>query len=321
MRSGRLMSALMLLQSRGRMSAREIAERLEISERTAHRDMEALCVAGVPLVAHRGATGGWELEAGWRTRVPGLDDAELQGLLMVQPSALGDAKLSAAAQRAYDKLMASLPQSMRAQAETMRARLHIDPTGWRPAGDDHSMLPIVQEAVGNDRKLSFVYTRPSGETYSRTVDPLGIVCKQTTWYLVAQTPAGMRTYRVSRMKEAVMLALPFERPAKFDLETHWRSATAQFKQERHKLTATLGLSRKASAMLGRWCAMRSATKPVTGLEAGWDAVEVEFESMEQARFVVLGLGAGARALLPRELAVDVDEERRRAFGRLRGWLL
>jgi len=321
MRSGRLLSALMLLQAQGRMSARAIAERLEISERTAHRDMEALCVAGVPLVAHRGAAGGWELQRGWRTKVPGLDDAELRGLLMVQPSALGDAKLSAAAQRAYDKLMASLPQPMRAQAESMRGRLHIDPTGWRPAGDDLSALAVAQEAVGRDCKLTFVYTRPDGETYSRTVDPLGIVCKQTTWYLVARTPAGMRTYRVSRMKEAVVLAMPFERPAKFDLGGYWKSSTARFKEERSKVTATLGLTKKTATMLGRWCEMKPVQKAVMGLEAGWSAVEVEFESLEQARFVVLGLGAGARALLPRALADEVDEERRKAFGRLRGWLI
>ena len=122
------MSALLLLQAHGRMSTREIAERLEISQRTAHRDMESLCVAGVPLIAHRGTQGGWELEKRWRTRVPGLDEMELQSLLMMQPSALGDAKLSAAAQRAYEKLVASLPRSLRAQADSMRARLHIDPT-------------------------------------------------------------------------------------------------------------------------------------------------------------------------------------------------
>jgi predicted DNA-binding transcriptional regulator YafY len=128
MKSDRLLSALMLLQADGRLSSREIAERLDISQRTAHRDMEALCIAGIPLIAHRGAQGGWELQKSWRTKVPGHDDIELQGLVMVQPSALGDRKLTAA-QRAFDKLIASLPASMRTQADSIRARLHIDPTG------------------------------------------------------------------------------------------------------------------------------------------------------------------------------------------------
>src|ERR1017187_6392167 len=150
MKSDRLLSALILLQAHGRLSTREIAERLEVSQRTAHRDMVSLSVAGIPLTAYRGAQGGWELQKGWRTRVPGLDDAELQGLLMVQPSGLGDRKLAAAAQRAFDKLMASLPTAMKVQAESVRARLHIDPTGWRPSTEDLSMLPVVQDAVARD---------------------------------------------------------------------------------------------------------------------------------------------------------------------------
>src|SRR6201996_9278047 len=152
MRSGRLLSALLLLQAHGRLSTRELAERLETSQRTAHRDMEALSEAGVPVFAVRGAQGGWELAKGWRTKVPGLDEAELRALLMAQPSALGDPKLAAAGERAFGKLMAALPGSMRAQAASIRARLHIDSTGWRPSSEDISMLPVVQDAIARDLK-------------------------------------------------------------------------------------------------------------------------------------------------------------------------
>src|SRR5580658_5254115 len=110
MKSDRLLSALMLLQAHGRLSTRELAERLEISQRTAHRDMESLCTAGIPLTALRGAQGGWELAKGWRTRVPGLDEAELRALLMTQPNALGHPALAAAAERAFGKLLAAMPQ-------------------------------------------------------------------------------------------------------------------------------------------------------------------------------------------------------------------
>ena len=106
MKSDRLLSALLLLQAHGRLSTRELAERLETSQRTAHRDMEALSAAGVPILALRGAQGGWELAKGWRTRVPGLDEAELRALLMSQPSALGDPSLAAASERAFGKLLA-----------------------------------------------------------------------------------------------------------------------------------------------------------------------------------------------------------------------
>ncbi len=225
MKSERLLSELLLLQAHGRMQEREIAERLEISQRTAHRDMEALCAAGVPLIAYRGARGGWELEKGWRTKTPGLDDAELRALLMTQPSTLGDRRRTAAAERAFDKLVAALSPGMRAQAESIRARLHIDPTGWRPTLEDLSALPVVQDALGRDAKLTFRYTRADGTSSARTVDPLGIVCKQATWYLVERHAAGLRTYRVSRIREAVALAVRFERPADFDLAAWWKRST------------------------------------------------------------------------------------------------
>lgn len=310
MKSDRLLSALMLLQGHGRLSTREIAERLEISQRTAHRDMEALCVAGVPLIAHRGTRGGWELEKGWRTQVPGLDDAELQGLLMAQPGALGGSKLTAAAQRAVDKLMAALPASTRAQAESIRARLHFDPAGWRLAEEDLSMLPVVQDALARDLKLTFAYTKADGANSTRTVDPMGIVCKQTTWYLVARTPEGMRTFRVSRMREAIVLALSFKRPAKFDLAAHWKRSTATFKEQRQRYVATLALSSDAVQTIQSWCAMVPVSRPRTAraIPEGWQVFDVEFESRRQARFVVLGLGTGASALGPDEFAQEVVAE-------------
>lgn len=309
MKSDRLLSALMLLQAHGRLSSREIAERLEISERTAHRDMEALCLAGIPLVAHRGAQGGWELQKGWRTKVPGLDDAELQGLLMVQPSALGDRKLTAAAQRAFDKLMASLPSSMRAQADSIRARLHIDPTGWRPLADDTSMLPIVQSALAENCKLTFLYTRSDGDTSSRTVDPLGIVCKQTVWYLIAQTPAGMRTYRVSRIRQAVVLALHFERPANFDLAAYWKQSTAKLREQKQNYSATLALSPDGVLTINRWCPMTATPNhSQSSLPKDWLVFEVEFESYQQARFVILGLGPRAIPLAPKALCKEIADD-------------
>ncbi len=310
MKSDRLLSALMLLQGYGRLSTREIAERLEISQRTAHRDMEALCLAGVPLIAHRGVQGGWELEKGWRTQVPGLDDAELQGLLMAQPGALGGSKLTAAAQRAFDKLMAALPAPTRAQAESIRARLHFDPADWRLAEEDLSMLPVVQDALARDRKLTFAYTKADGATSTRTVDPLGIVCKQTTWYLVAQTSAGMRTFRVSRMRDAIVLALTFRRPAKFDLASYWKRSTATFKEQRQRYVATLALTSEAARTLQPWCVMVAVPRPRTtrALPPDSQVFDVEFESHRQARFAVLGLGTGAKALGPEELAQEVAAE-------------
>src|SRR5689334_976696 len=161
MRADRLLSAVLLLQAHGRMTGRELAKRLEVSMRTLHRDMDALSAAGVPIFALRGARGGWQLDEGWRTQVPGLDEAELRALLMAQPRVIGDARLAAAAESALAKLLASLPISLREKAASIQQRLFIDTTGWRGTSEDLSMLPTVQDAVWRDRKLAIVYAKNS----------------------------------------------------------------------------------------------------------------------------------------------------------------
>jgi predicted DNA-binding transcriptional regulator YafY len=300
----------MLLQAHGRLSTRELAERLEVSRRTAHRDMEALCAAGIPLIALRGARGGWDLEKGWRTKVPGLDAAELSALFMAQPSALGDRRLTAAADRAFDKLMAAMPGPMRAQAASIRARLHIDPKGWWPSQQDLSQLAIVQDAIGRDARLSFTYTRPDGETGPRTVDPFGIVCKQTIWYLVARGQSGMRTYRLSRIANAVILATQFKRPANFDLAAYWKKALANIEEQRQHYYATLALAPEAAESVSRWCKVTAiADHPCRDtLPPDWLIYKVAFERKSQAHFVTLGLGPRAWALAPQQLCDEIEAD-------------
>jgi predicted DNA-binding transcriptional regulator YafY len=310
MKADRLLSALLLLQAHGRLSEREIAERLEVSQRTAHRDMEALCAAGVPLIAHRGMRGGWELEKGWRTRVPGLDEAELRALLMAQPSALGDRRLTAAAERAFTKLVASLSPPMRAQADSMRVRLHVDPTGWRPTSEDLSALPVVQDALARDVKLTFQYAGVGvmNTTRARTVDPLGLVSKQTAWYLVARTPEGMRTFRVSRMRDTMVLAIAFERPVGFNLAAYWKRSTEALQEGKQRYKAILGLSPEGVTALAQWVAMKPLEGDGPAVTGGWRAFVVEFDSFYSARFVALGMGASALVIGLEELRRDVREQ-------------
>jgi predicted DNA-binding transcriptional regulator YafY len=315
-KSGRLLSTLMLLQAHGRLSTRELAERLEVSQRTAHRDMEALSEAGVPIVALRGAQGGWELAKGWRTKVPGLDQAELQALLMSQPSALGSPSLAAASERAFGKLLAAMPEKMKTQAASIRARLHIDPEGWYLSSDDLGLLPIVQDAIARDCKLTFLYSRADGESGVRTVDPFGIVCKQAVWYLVARAPAGMRTYRLSRMQNAVVLAVTFERPAHFDLAAHWKSSTAQLQQKRGQFPTTLALAPDAAVSVKRWCRTSLGPEVQREIPEKWSVLQVAFENSDEARFVVLGLGARVQVLEPASLRELVRDEMAAA---IRGW--
>jgi predicted DNA-binding transcriptional regulator YafY len=324
-KSDRLLSALLLLQARGRVTERELAERLEVSQRTVHRDMEALSAARVPLSAVRGAQGGWELEKGWRTQVPGLDEGELRALLMAQPRALGHSRLAAAAESALNKLMAALPVPMQAQAAAMRERLHVDPTGWRGTGEDLSMLATVQEAVAADRRLAFDYTRADGQKAPRTADPLGVVAKGLTWYLVARGTNGMRTYRVSRMAAVTALASRFERPANFDLAAYWKESTARLGEQRGSFAVTLRLTPDAVQRLVEWGMVRPPLREpgvdehfgdgatgveVTGAPAGWVTLTANFDHEEEAKFMVLGLGSRASVVAPVEFRERVIAEAR-----------
>jgi len=300
MKADRLLSALLLLQAHGRLSGRELAERLEVSERTIHRDMESLSMAGVPISAVRGSQGGWQLEKGWRTQVPGMDAAELNALLMVQPRSLGDPRLAAAAERAFQKLLASLSGPMRAHAEAIRERLYVDATGWRPSDEDLSLLTEVQDAVARDCKISFQYTRADGESGLRTVDPLGLVSKGASWYLVANTPRGLRTYRVSRMKSLTVLALPCERPANFDLAGHWKRSTAELERQRNRYEAVLMIEARAARRLLEWWICEAVNDGLPPPE-GWLKLRIQFDNEEQARFVALGFGPGAHVVAPATL--------------------
>lgn len=301
MKAHRLLSILLQLQAHRRLTARELAERLEVSVRTVQRDMEALCAAGVPVFALRGAAGGWQLDEGWRTRVPGLEEPELQALLMAQPGVLGDAHLARAAQGALDKLIAALPGALRERATSIRQRLHVDPIGWFGAPEDLTMLPVVQDAVAHDRKLAMCYRRAGKERVDRTVDPLGLVAKGGVWYLVADTPAGLRTYRVSRIERATLLDEPCRRPAQFDLATHWQSSTEEFRRSLERYEVILRLEPRAVASLRCWRRIEPVTGDGGGDADGWVTVRVGFEDEGQARFVVLGLGSRAEVLAPAEL--------------------
>lgn len=310
MKSDRLLSVLLLLQSRGRASERELAERLEVSQRTIHRDLESLSASGVPVVALRGAAGGWELASGWRTQVPGLNQPELQALLMAQPRALAHPHMAAAAQSALDKLLASLPGALQEKAAAMRQRLHVDPQGWWESGEDLSLLPIVQDAVSGDRKLSFDYVKADGQQSARTVDPLGLVSKGASWYLVARTSKGMRTFRVSRMRKAVALETKFKRPARFDLARHWRRSTAELEAMRRKYSAVLEVTGNAAKHLTDWLGAKpvEASARFGPRQPGWTLIRAEMEHMNQACFVVLGLGANVRVIEPAELRKAVASE-------------
>jgi predicted DNA-binding transcriptional regulator YafY len=312
MKADRLMSVLLLLQARGQVTERELAEQLEVSQRTIHRDLESLSASRIPVSAMRGAQGGWQLEKGWRTNVPGLDESELNALLMAQPRTPGNPRLTAAAHSALNKLMAAMPEPMKAQAAHLRQRLHVDPTGWRDTGEDLSMLSAVQDAVARDRRVSFDYTRADGKQSGRTVDPLGLVSKGLTWYLVARTADGMRTFRVARMQRVTVLAVGFERPARFDLEEHWKSSTNELNRKRAGYRVILSLTEDAARRVQTWCVAKplAAGGLAPKLQEGRVVLQVDFDNDREARFIVLGLGSAVRVVEPDLLRQWVENEAR-----------
>jgi predicted DNA-binding transcriptional regulator YafY len=308
MRADRLLSALLLLQAHGRLTGRDLARRLEVSVRTVHRDMESLSAAGVPVYALRGARGGWQLDEDWRTRVPGLDESELRALLMAQPRMIGDARLARAAERALEKLMAALPVSLREQAASIRQRLYVDPTGWHGTSENLAMLPIVQDAVARDRRIAIRYWRADREPVERAVDPLGLVAKGNNWYLVARSGDRLRTYRVSRIEEAMLLDRPVERPAGFDLAIYWKSSTKEFEDGWPRFDAILRLEPHTAKWMKTWRVASMVERAEGGDLEGWITLRVAFDHPGEACFVVLGLGPRVDVIEPASLRERVAAE-------------
>jgi predicted DNA-binding transcriptional regulator YafY len=298
MRADRLLSILLLLQANGRMTARTLAERLEVSERTILRDMDALGSAGVPLTAERGAGGGWRLIDGYQTKLTGLTSAEIQSLFLARPPhLLADLGLKQAAEGAWLKLQAALPRELRQQAEFVRQRILIDTRGWRDSSESLASLPTVLDALWRGRCLRFEYAKSDGERSERTVEPLGVVARGNAWYLVADRDGQRRTFRLSRISGATVHDAVAQRPADFDLAGHWERAAQEFRAGLPKYFATF----LASAAAMPWIRYRGWR--LQAEEPAGDRVRVtlRFDADFDAVQFALGLGAEVEVLEPPEL--------------------
>jgi predicted DNA-binding transcriptional regulator YafY len=308
MRADRLLSILLLLQVHRRITARQLAERLEVSRRTIYRDMDVLSGAGVPVVAERGTGGGWFLLDTYQTKLNGLNHAEIQALFLPQPDQLlADLGLHQASEAALVKLLAALPAMHRPDAEFVRQRVHIDGTGWRPADEDLSFLPTLQEAVWQGRKLQLTYQLSSGPVVEPVLDPLGLVAKGSVWYLVALWESQTCVYRVSRVHDAQVLEEPCVRPDGFDLAAFWKQSSADLIANRPRYPATL---RADPAVLPRLrCHGRcTEVEPAGGPDAdGWTTLAVEFETLKDASAYVLSFGPQVEILEPPELRERIVE--------------
>ncbi|HVF21824.1 MAG TPA: YafY family protein [Pyrinomonadaceae bacterium] len=307
MRADRLLSIVLLLQTNRQLTSRALAERLEVSERTIHRDMEALSVSGIPVVAERGSNGGWSLLGEYRTNLTGLNEAEIQSLFVTQPpKLLADLRLEKASEGALLKLLAALPAMYRRGAEQARRRIHIDTAGWSRQEESVPLLPVLQEAIWLERKLRFTYQRgPGCHDVEREVDPLGLVAKGSAWYLVAGVAGEVRSYRISRMSQAEVLNEQCTVPAGFDLAAYWEQSTTAFKTARPNYTAQFRVSPDVFLRLrfaGRFARVGDTVEKDPD---GWLRIPVGFDVEEMAVEYALSFGSKLEVIEPRSLREKV----------------
>ncbi|ABS27931.1 YafY family protein [Anaeromyxobacter sp. Fw109-5] len=303
MKSSRLLALLLLLQRRRRATASQLAEELEVCVRTLYRDVAALAAAGVPLWTEPGPQGGIRLMDGWRTRLDGLTVAETTALLLSgAPSALSDLGLAAVAANARAKVDATLPEALRARAAALRDRFHLDAPGWFTRTEPIEALATVAEAVWEGRRLDLRYGEDGAR---RRVDPLGLVLKAGTWYLVARHRVDLRTYRVGRISGAVLLDARFERPAGFELAAWWGRASAEFDRSLLRYPCTIRLSPAAFRLLPKAVPSEAIRDMLAAAEApddeGWRTVALRLEGEEIAAHQLTALGAGVEVVAPQAL--------------------
>ncbi len=311
MRASRLLSILMNLQMRGRLSAEALAKEFEVSVRTIYRDVDQLSACGVPIYAERGRTGGFALADGYRTKLTGFTSAEADALLLTgvggAAADLGIASELAAAQL---KLLASLPPDSAASAQRVATRFHLDPVNWYSRGDNVAFLPALASSVWREMRIRVRYDSWKGVVV-RELDPLGLVLKGGTWYLVAAVKGQPRTYRVSNILHLDVLDQSFQRPPRFDLGRFWMAAAKTFEAALLRERAVVKLSPTGRKFLREVSpvAAEAVDKAHRRCQpAGWVRAEIPIENVEHATRQLLRLGADIEVVEPAALRSSLARE-------------
>ena len=319
MRASRLVSILLLLQSRGKLTAQQLADTLEVSVRTVYRDIESLSEAGVPVYGDAGPDGGYQLLGGYRTRLNGLTAAEAQALSLAgMPRAAAELGLGTVLATAQLKLQAALPAELRDRTDAISERFLLDAPGWYHDGDSSPYLSAVADAVWHQRRIEIRYRRWTAPTdVTRTLDPHGIVLKAGKWYLVARDaadPAAMRTYRVNHILALTETGERFARAGGFDLAVFWASSVAGFRAglwqgEARIRLSQVGRDRMSEIMSPAVISAAEATASAAD-EHGWVTAVVPIESLIHAHQDFLRLGADVEVLEPDELRLRLAQTAR-----------
>lgn len=317
MRASRLVQLLLLLQARGRMTAASLATELEVSERTIHRDVDALSAAGVPIYAERGPHGGIQLVDGYRTRLTGLTGDEAEALFLSGlPGPAAELGLGTVVAAARLKVLAALPTELRARASRLVERFHLDAAGWFHASESVPHLGALADAVWESRRVTVGYRRAGGEV-DRILDPVGLVLKAGIWYLVADTDGQVRTYRISRFSRVTPTDRTFERPAGFDLAEHWRAAITAYEESAPRMEVTVRIDPRAIGLLADLVGERSvrAAERIGEDADGWRRLRLTVDWPEEVPGRLVALGDRLEVLEPPEVRDGVRAIAERVLSR------
>lgn len=305
MRADRLLALILLLQTRGKMTARALAEELGVSRRTILRDVEALSFAGVPVYSEGGHGGGIALDEQYQMTLTGLNTTEVQSLFVANNfRALRDVGLGDAAEGLLLKLLAALPRAQYSTADHIRQRLMIDPTWW---WHDAATLPFwddLQVAVYEDRLIETTYENYDGKIAERLLAPYSLICKSSLWYLLAERDEEFRIYRVDRFHAVRVLDRSFTRRPDFDLPAYWQARLQSFTSTFSEYRCTLRIHPERISLVKRLMPGRWELVSETD-EKGWLTVRLMMDSDVLARMLVFGLAGSVEVVEPPELATAV----------------
>ncbi|MFZ4452445.1 helix-turn-helix transcriptional regulator [Salibacterium aidingense] len=303
MRGDRLLSILLLLQAQGQMTAKQLSEKLEVSERTIYRDMEALSGTGIPVLAERGKNGGWSLLEDYRTNLTGLKEPEIRALF-VPPSTqlLDDLGLARISEEARNKLIASLPSIYRENAKEVWNRIHVDTSAWREQKERIVSFETLKKSIWEENKLNIAYQRADGKTNERVVKPLGLVAKGSRWYFIASKENDeIRNYRASRILSATPVEETFERPKDFNLAQYWESSTKEFIENLPRYEVLAEVAPSAMAWLPFSDRFVQIVEGGSENQNGWIPVKLLFDAEDEAKGYILGSADQMKVIEPKEL--------------------
>jgi predicted DNA-binding transcriptional regulator YafY len=303
MRASRLVQLLLVLQARGRTTAAKLATELEVSERTIHRDVDALSAAGVPIYAERGPGGGIQLVDGYRTRLTGLTADEAEALFLSGlPGPAAELGLGTVVAAARLKVLAALPTELRARASRLVERFHLDAAGWFHAAESVPHLAALADAVWESRRIQVAYRRGSSQV-ERRIEPLGLVLKAGIWYVVAATDGQVRTYRARRIVAVRDTGETFVRPVEFDLPAHWNESIAAYERDMPRVEITVRVDRRAIGLLADMVGERPVrdAEALDEAEEGWRRLRLTVDWPEEVPGRMLALGGAVEIIDPPEI--------------------